>query len=49
MGVGEVLVIAMIILVTFGGSRLPGVAQGFGRGLRNFKKALRGDRQKGEQ
>jgi sec-independent protein translocase protein TatA len=39
----EGLVIAAIILLVFGGTRLPGVAQGLGRAVRNFRHALRGD------
>jgi len=44
MGIGELLVVCLIMLVVFGGSRLPGVAHGIGRGIRNFKDAIRGDR-----
>ena len=44
MGISELLVVFLIMLVVFGGSRLPGVAHGIGRGIRNFKDAIRGDR-----
>ncbi|SVD57523.1 uncharacterized protein METZ01_LOCUS410377 [marine metagenome] len=44
MGISELLVIFLIVLVVFGGSRLPSVAHGIGRGIRNFKDAIRGDR-----
>ena len=44
MGIGELLIIALIILVVFGSSRLPGLARGIGKGIRNFKDATRGDR-----
>jgi sec-independent protein translocase protein TatA len=43
MGLGELLVILLIILVVFGRSRLPGVARGIGRGIRNFKDASHRD------
>jgi sec-independent protein translocase protein TatA len=39
----EGLIIAAIILLAFGGTRLPGVARGLGQAARNFKHALRGD------
>jgi sec-independent protein translocase protein TatA len=39
----EGLVIAVLILLVFGGTRLPGVARGLGHAVRNFKHALRGD------
>ena len=43
MGLGELLVVVLIIMVVFGGSRLPGLARGIGRGIRNFKDATRKD------
>ncbi|MDD5307209.1 MAG: twin-arginine translocase TatA/TatE family subunit [Deltaproteobacteria bacterium] len=39
----EILVVAAIILVVFGGTRLPGVARGLGQAVRNFRHAVRGD------
>lgn len=45
MGIAELLIVVLIMLVVFGGNRLPGVAHGIGRGIRNFKDAMRGDRQ----
>ena len=43
MGLGELLIIVLIIVVIFGGSRLPGLARGLGRGIRNFKDATHQD------
>lgn len=43
MGLAELLVIVLIIMVFFGGSRLPGLARGIGGGIRNFKDAMRQD------
>jgi sec-independent protein translocase protein TatA len=37
------LLIMFIILLLFGGSRLPNLARGFGSGIRNFKDSLKGD------
>ena len=44
MGIGELLIIVLIILIVFGSKRLPGLARGLGSGIRNFKDATRGDR-----
>ena len=41
MGLGEALIITLIILFVFGSNRLPGIARGFGHGIRNFKKAIK--------
>jgi sec-independent protein translocase protein TatA len=40
-GLPEVLVILAILLVMFGGSRLPDLGRGLGRAIRNFKDATR--------
>jgi sec-independent protein translocase protein TatA len=39
----EMIIILIIVLVLFGGSRLPALMEGMGKGLRSFKKAVRGD------
>jgi sec-independent protein translocase protein TatA len=41
MGIGlpEMLIILVIIVVIFGANRLPEVARGIGKGIRNFKDA----------
>lgn len=41
-GTGELLVIALIILLLFGATRIPSVLGGLGRGLREFKRGLSG-------
>ncbi len=38
-GTGELIVILCIILVLFGGQKLPEVARSLGKGIREFKKA----------
>ncbi len=43
MGSGEILVILVVILILFGGKRLPEFAQSLGKGIREFKKACNGD------
>ncbi len=41
MGIGELLVILVIVLVIFGAGKLPEIGEGLGRGVRNFRKAVR--------
>jgi len=40
-GVQELMVIFLIILVLFGAKKLPELAAGLGKGIREFKKATR--------
>ncbi len=38
-GVQELLLIAVIILIIFGGRKIPELMRGLGQGIREFKKA----------
>ncbi len=40
-GVPELLVILLILVFIFGASRLPELARGLGKGIKNFKDATR--------
>jgi sec-independent protein translocase protein TatA len=42
-GVPELLIILFIVLLVFGASRLPEMMGGLGKGIRNFKSAVRED------
>lgn len=42
-GAWELTIIFAIVLVLFGGKRLPGVATGLGQAIRNFRTALKGE------
>jgi sec-independent protein translocase protein TatA len=44
-GVPELVLIFVILLLIFGGRRIPELARGLGAGIRNFKEALHGDSQ----
>ena len=41
MGIGELLVVLVIVLVVFGAGRLPEVMGSMGKGVQAFKKGLR--------
>jgi len=43
LGWGEILLIAVIVVLLFGARRLPEVGRGLGEGIRSFKNAIRGD------
>jgi sec-independent protein translocase protein TatA len=39
-GFKEIIVILLVVLIIFGGRRLPELGKGLGKGLSNFRKAL---------
>ena len=39
----ELIVIALVVLLLFGGKKIPELAKGLGSGIKNFKKALKDD------
>lgn len=41
-GMPELLIILVIILIIFGAGRLPEIGSGIGKGIRNFRKATKG-------
>lgn len=42
-GTGEIIVIMCVILILFGGKKLPEFARSLGLGIREFKKACNGE------
>lgn len=40
-GVGEIILIVLVILVLFGAKKIPDLAQGIGKGIKEFKKAIK--------
>ena len=41
-GLGEWLIVLLIILVLFGATRIPALMKGMGKGVREFKKGING-------
>jgi len=41
LGPTELIIILFVVLVLFGAGKLPDIASGLGKGLRDFKKAMR--------
>jgi sec-independent protein translocase protein TatA len=41
LGVGELLIILLIVIVIFGAQRLPQIGAGLGEGIKNFRSALK--------
>ena len=42
-GMGELLIILLIVMVIFGASKLPQIGHGLGSAIKNFKRAAAGD------
>lgn len=44
----EILFIALIVLLFFGGRKIPELMKGIGKGVRSFKEGMQGDDEKQE-
>ena len=42
LGTGEIIVIAMVVLLLFGGKKIPELMRGIGKGVKNFKDGVKG-------
>lgn len=42
LGMGEVLVIALVVLLLFGGKKIPELMRGLGTGVKSFKDGMNG-------
>lgn len=40
LGAGEIILIMVVLLILFGAKKIPELAQGIGKGMKEFKKAL---------
>jgi sec-independent protein translocase protein TatA len=43
LSIPHLLIILVIVLIFFGGRRIPDVMRGLGEGIRNFKEGMHGD------
>lgn len=39
---GEIIIIALIVLLLFGGKKIPELMKGIGKGVKNFKDGVKG-------
>ena len=42
LGTGEIVIIAMVVLLLFGGKKIPELMKGIGKGVKNFKDGVKG-------
>ena len=42
LGTGEIIVIDMVVLLLFGGKKIPELMRGIGKGVKNFKDGVKG-------
>lgn len=49
MGAGEIVVLVLIILLLFGAKRIPNLARGIGKGIKEFKDARNGEDPKDDE
>lgn len=42
LGTSEIIIIAIIILLLFGGKKIPELMRGIGKGVKNFKEGVKG-------
>ena len=42
LGTGEIIIIAIIVLLLFGGKKIPELMKGIGIGVKNFKDGVKG-------
>lgn len=43
LGLPEILIIAAVFLLLFGGKKIPELMSGIGKGMKDFKKAIKDD------
>lgn len=42
-GAPEIIIVAVVLLILFGGRKLPELGKGLGESIKQFKKSLKGD------
>lgn len=48
-GPAELVIIAVVFLLLFGGKKIPDVAKGLGEGIRNFKSSFKSSEEEQDQ
>jgi sec-independent protein translocase protein TatA len=43
MGMGELVVVLIVVLLVFGANKIPALGDGLGKAIRNFKKSVNED------
>ncbi len=43
LGMGELVVVLLMLVLIFGAKRLPQIGEGFGKAIRGFKRGISGD------
>ena len=41
LGVGEIVIIALVVLLLFGGKKIPELMRGLGKGVKSFKDGMK--------
>ena len=42
LGMPEIIILAIVVLLLFGGKKIPELMKGIGKGVRNFKDGIKG-------
>lgn len=42
LGTGEIIIIALVVLLLFGAKRIPELMKGIGKGIKSFKEGVKG-------
>ena len=42
LGTGEIVIVAIVVLLLFGGKKIPELMKGIGKGVKNFKDGVKG-------
>jgi sec-independent protein translocase protein TatA len=42
LGTGEIIIIAVVVLLLFGGKKIPELMKGIGKGVKNFREGVKG-------
>ncbi|MBV8552019.1 MAG: twin-arginine translocase TatA/TatE family subunit [Acidobacteriaceae bacterium] len=45
----DLIIVALVFLLFFGGKKLPDLARGLGEGIKNFKNSVKNDQEPGQE